>query len=199
MQEKATAANKSGATNLLSLLSESAEKEAARVPSPFLAGSGLPAVPGKTAEKIWAGEYVDFSDLPPARGKAKSLPSSMEGHIIVVQAADLAQSRKLIPDMGTWIQRFALYAAVVTIKEPGRAADLLAYMSTIAKASLKYKWPSWIVYDQNFRQEAADKGLKDWAQVDPSIYTQCFTGMTITQEGWCKTCLSIDHSRRAAP
>ena len=76
----------------------------------------------------------------------------------------------------------------------GRAGDLFAYMSTIAKASLKYKWPLWIVYDQNFRQEAADKGLKNWAQVDPSIYTQCFTGMTITQEGWCKICLSIDHS-----
>ena len=81
-QEKVTAANKSGATNLLSLLSESAEKEAARVPSPFSAGSCLPAVPRKTAEKIWAGEYIDFSDIPPARGKAKSLPSSMEGHII---------------------------------------------------------------------------------------------------------------------
>ena len=70
----------------------------------------------------------------------------MEGHNIVVQAADLAQSRKLIPDMGTWIQCFALYTAVVMVKEPGWATDLLAYMSTIAKASLKYKWPSWIVY-----------------------------------------------------
>ena len=86
-QEKATAAKKSGATNLLSLLSESAEKEAARVPSPFSAGSGQPAVQRKTAEKIWAGEYIDFSGIPPARDKAKSLPSSMEGHIIVVQAA----------------------------------------------------------------------------------------------------------------
>ena len=196
LQEKATAAaSKSGATSLLSLLSaESAEKEAPRAPCPFSVGSGLPTIPRKTAEKIWAGEYIDFSDLPPARGKAKSLPSAMEGHIIVVQAADLALSRKLIPDMATWIQCFALYAAVITVKEPGRAGDLFAYMSTIAKASLKYKWPSWIVYDQNFRQEAADKGLKNWAQVDPSIYTQCFTGMTITQEGWCKICLSIDHS-----
>ena len=83
---------------------------------------------------------------------------------------------------------------MVTVKEPGWAADVLAYMSTIAKASLMYKWPSWMVYDQNFRQEVADKGLKCWVQVDPSIYTQCFTGMTITQEGWCKTCLSINHS-----
>ena len=162
-------------------------------------GSGLPAIPKKTAEKIWAGEYVDLSDLPPARSKAKSFPSTVEGHIIVVQAADLAQSRKLIPDLGTWTQCFALFAVVVNAKEPHRFADLMAYMSTIAKASLKYKWPAWIVYDQNFRQEAADKGLKNWSQVDPSIYTQCFTGMSISQEGWCKTCLSIDHNSENCP
>ena len=168
---------------MLSLLSELVEKEAARVPSPFSVGSGLPAVPRTTAEKIWAGEYIDFSDFPPAKGKAKFLPSSMEGHIVVVQAADLAQSRKLIPDMGTWIQCFALYAAMVTIKESGWDADLLAYMFAIMKASLKYKWLSWIVYDQNFRQDVTDKGLKNWVQVDPSIYTQCFTCMTITPRG----------------
>ena len=146
LQEKATpAASKSGATNLLSLLSAESAEEAPRAPCPFSVGSGLPTIPRKTAEKIWAGEYIDFSDLPPARGKAKSLPSAMEGHIIVVQAADLALSRKLIPDMAMWIQCFALYAAMITVKEPGRAGDLFAYMSTIAKASLKYKWPSWIV------------------------------------------------------
>ena len=123
----------------------------------------------------------------------------MEGHIIVVQAADLAQSRKLIPDLGTWSQCFAIFMAVVTAKEPDHSADLLAYLSTIAKASLKYRWPAWIVYDQNFRQEAADKGLRKWAQVDPSIYAQCFTGMSISQEGWCKTCMSIDHSSESCP
>ena len=186
-------------TKALGHLADAAEKETAKTSSLYYLGSGLPAVPRKTAEKIWAGEYVDFSDLPPARGKSKSFPSSVEGHIIVVHAADLAQSRKLIPDLGTWAQCFALFMAVVTAKEPGRSADLLAYLSTIAKASLKYKWPAWIVYDQNFRQEAADKGLKNWAQVDPSIYTQCFTGMSLTQEGWCKTCMSIDHNTDSCP
>ena len=59
-QEKARQLKRSGATNLLSLLSELAEKEAARVPSPSSVGSGLPVVQRKTAEKIWAGEYIDF-------------------------------------------------------------------------------------------------------------------------------------------
>ena len=29
----------------------------------------------------------------------------------------------------------------------------MVYQSFIAKCSLKYRWPSWVVYDQNFRLE----------------------------------------------
>ena len=59
-QERATAGSKSGATHYLSLLSaRSAEKEATRVPSSFAVGSGQPMIPRKTAEKKWAGEYID--------------------------------------------------------------------------------------------------------------------------------------------
>ena len=42
-----------------------------------------------------------------------------------------------------------------------------------------------MVYDQNFRQEAAESGNLDWAKVDPSIYTQCFTGATQTYVEGC--------------
>ena len=72
-------------------------------------------------------------------------------------------------------------------------------MCLIAKCSLKYKWPSWVVYDLNFRQDAADTGLKDWSKVDPSVYTQCFMGASICQESWCKSCHSIDHISENCP
>ena len=75
----------------------------------------------------------------------------------------------------------------------------MAYMIIIAKASQKFAWPSWVVYDQNFRQEAACSTSTQWARVDPSIYTQCFTGMAIGAEGWCKVCQSIVHSSENCP
>ena len=75
----------------------------------------------KLTDKIWRGEYVEFSDLPPARGRVKSIPHS-EGHIVVVQAADLVNTRKVIPDQ----------------REPERASSLLAYMAEVARASMKY-------------------------------------------------------------
>ena len=161
--------------------------------------AGLPALPKKVVDQIQTGQYIDFSELPPAKGRTRPLPSQEEGHVIVVRAEDLSGSRKMIPDLATWLQCFALYMAVVTDKEPDRTSNLLAYMVTIAKASVKYSWPSWVVYDQNFRQEAADNGLKDWAKVDPSIYTQCFTNAAVSDEKWCKNCQSIDHGTNTCP
>ena len=89
------------------------------------------------------------------------MPLAEEGHIIVIRAEDINGARRLIPDLPTWIQCFNLYLTVITEKEPNCLNPLLAYMNTIVKASTKYKWSSWIVYDQNYRQEAADSGLKD--------------------------------------
>ena len=38
-----------------------------------------------------------------------------------------------------------------------------------------------------------------WAKVEPSIYTQCFTGMAANPEGWCKRCQSIEHPSDRCP
>ena len=167
--------------------------------STVVLGTGLPSLPKKIVDKIVAGEYVDFAKLPPARGKARAVPQALEGQIVVIQAADLLQSRRVIPDLATWLQCYAIFAAVIATKNPDRLPDLMAYMSIIAKASQKFAWPSWVVYDQNFRQEAACTANIQWARVDPSIYTQCFTGMAIGAEGWCRLCQSIEHSSETCP
>ena len=44
---------------------------------------------------------------------------------VVVQVADLLETKKLIPDLATWVQCFSLYAAVVV----SGAGKELAYMS----------------------------------------------------------------------
>ena len=38
-------------------------------------GPGLPALPKRLVDKISAGQYVDFSELPPAKGRIHSLPN----------------------------------------------------------------------------------------------------------------------------
>ena len=162
-------------------------------------GPGFQALPKKLVEKITANEYIDFAELPPAKGKSRPVPQSVEGQVLVVQAADLMQSRRIIPDLATWSQCFALYVAVLAPTQPERIGDLMAYQALIAKASLRYKWPSWVVYDQNFRQEVAGKPNQTWGKVDPSTYTLCFTGQALSAENWCSRCQCLDHTAWNCP
>lgn len=56
---------------------------------------------------------IDFSELPPAKGRGRQASQSLDGQVVVVQAADLLQSRRIIPDLATWTQCYALYVTVV--------------------------------------------------------------------------------------
>ncbi len=78
---------------------------------------------------------------------------------------------------------------------PERVPELMSYLAIITKASQKYKWPSWVIYDQNFRMDAAGNP----AQLDPSIYAQCFTGQVLSTENWCSRCKSLDHPTLRCP
>ena len=151
-------------------------------------GTGFQTLPKRLIDKIRASEYIDFVELPPAKGKSRTVSQVMEGQVLVVQATDWLQSRKIIPDLATWSQCFAVYMAVLTPYQPTRIVDLMAYHTIIAKASLKFKWPSWVVYDQNFRQEVSGNPSQSWARVDPSMYALCFTGQAVSTENWCTRC-----------
>ena len=61
-------------------------------------GEELPALPKKWVEKIQAGEFNDCAELPQAKDKVRGTANSLEGPIIMLQAADLMVSRMLIPD-----------------------------------------------------------------------------------------------------
>ena len=56
--------------------------------------SGLASLPKKLVDRIVSGQYVDFSELPPAKGWIRSMPNTEEGHIVVIRAEDLAGTRK---------------------------------------------------------------------------------------------------------
>ena len=98
--------------------------------------------------------------------------------------------------MATWVQCFGLLTAVVAKQTPERVPDLMAYLAIVTKASQKYKWPSRLIYDQNFRMDAAAQSL---SKVDPSTYAQCFTWQSLTLENWCTLCQSLDNSSLRCP
>ena len=111
-----------------------------------------------------------------------------------MQAEDLLQLKRHIPDLVMWVQCFSIYAAVLLNRQSSRATNLMAYAFTIAKASKKYKWPAWVVYDQTLHQKAANIPSQPSAKIDPSIYFPHFLGMAKSAEGSCQTCQSLDHT-----
>ena len=162
-------------------------------------GRNMPAIPRRVAEKIRRGQYIDFSSLPPASGLVKQAPTQLEGGLVVIKAEDLARSRRIIPDIGVWHQCFTVWLSVVLKADPGRLQELLAYGYLITKCSKAFKWPSWVLYDQEFRQSKAGNTTARWDEVDTCLYTQHFSGKSEEVENWCPICCTADHGRRRCP
>lgn len=164
-----------------------------------LVAPGLPSISQRMIDKIKRGEYIDFNELPPARGLSKALPSHLEGQVVIVQADDLASSRKMIPNFETWAQCFSIYAAIRIASDPSRAGDLMAYNHSIASMAKKYPWPSWIMYDQAFREEAAYIPSRLWGKEDASLYAKCFNWGPSKEPNWCGNCQSLEHQAERCP
>ena len=61
-------------------------------------------------------------------------------------------------------------------------------------------WPSWVIYDTNFRQYLANTPGISWASIEPGIYTQCITNTPKDPNNiWCKHCQSLDHAMSLCP
>ena len=58
------------------------------VPKLIPTGPGLASLSKKLLDRIASGQYVDFSELPPAKGRTRSLPNAEEGHIVIIRADD---------------------------------------------------------------------------------------------------------------
>ena len=161
-------------------------------------GNGLPQLSKKLVERMLADEFIDLGELPPAKGRSRP-PSVPEGTVVLLHAHDLSKQKRLIPDFATWAQCFAVYTMVLCSKAPNRLPDLLGYQFQLAKLSQRFKWPSWVIFDQNFRQRAAETGLTAWSTLDPTTFALCFTNQTNEGEQWCDTCYTVEHNTSSCP
>ena len=62
-----------------------------------------------------------------------------------------------------------MYIGVMSVCYPERVIDLLAYSSTITKASADYEDTPLLAYDCHFRKLAEANGQQDWSQVESSL------------------------------
>ena len=147
---------------------------------------GLPPVPEKLVAKIRRGEFVELHEL---------LPECLAESTDSTGPIPRSRARKRLNDISVWLQCFALYVGVLASSKPALVPDLMAYMISIIRASQEFEGSAWTVYDDAYRRQAAAAGDQwQWSQVNPSLYTICFTGKA-KRTGRCERCLSAAHKR----
>ena len=152
-------------------------------------GEGLTLVPAKLAAKIRRGDFVNMGELLP---EFWTPPREDDP-----QAKAEAKSRRAraVQDIYTWLQCFGTYVSVLAPLHPDRVPELMAYQSTIVRASQDYAGLAWVRYDSAFRRQAALTGLTRWSAINPTIYTLCFAGSARTATR-CELCFASTHTAK---
>ena len=145
-------------------------------------GEGLPPVPARLAAKILRHEFVEMHEL---------LPEFWHNHK-GGKAGDRAKSKKRALDLKVWLQCYTAYVGVLGPKYAQEVPELLAYMTTIIRASQKYEGSAWVAYDTAYRRQAAAQGKTEWSRINPSLYVICFTGKARRADR-CDRCLGTTH------
>ena len=83
-------------------------------------------------------------------------------------------------------------------KFPDKVPNMIAYMLTIVRAQQEFEDPGWRIYDHNYRLKAAASGNQNRAELDPHLYSQCFTGRAKKVPS-CAKCNSFRHAQEYCP
>ncbi len=107
-------------------------------------GPSIPPIPRKLAESIWKGQFVAIKDL---------LPAALAKENVACEDKERARRRPEVRDIASWVLGFSAYVGVMTLKQPERVPDLMAYMAQIV--SRQFQGSLWVEYDTRFGMQAA--------------------------------------------
>ena len=177
----------SGSAGLLNILPLSL----ARVLPPtggVYVGEGLPPIPPKLAAKILKWEIVEMAEM---------LPEYWPGAKSDEDDSKRAPTRHTcqVNEIFTWIQCCASYVSVLAGRFTESVLELMAYLVTITQVSQDFTGLAWVRYDASFRRQAAITSNRKWSQINPSLYSICFTGCALAVKR-CELCLSAAHTTK---
>lgn len=154
---------------------------------PLLISPHAPPVPPAVVGRIWRGEYIEMAEL---------LPEALRTSLSQEKKKD-KRKKEQITSCQQWTECFLTFVAIVARKQPERVGDLLAYTSLIVHYARQFKGPQWLVYDTNFRLQAAATSNQKWAEVSSSLWAMAFGGAE--WQTHCQTCSSLDHVKQDCP
>ena len=104
-----------------------------------------------------------------------------------------ARRPRQVTDVLIWVKCFATYVRVLASAHPTLIPEFMGYMGTIVRASQDFAGLAWVRYDTSFRRQAAQTGHRRWSQLNPTLYSICFTG-NAQKVARCELCLGFTHT-----
>ena len=153
-------------------------------------------------DKIFRGEYVDFSLLlpetlyqtqtPALQLHREDSPPGYLGSLLTV----VKRKKPVVDSFQKWLDAFMAYMLVIVTAYPNRVGELIKYQQIISRAVTKFKGLAWYTYDEHFRCSAARDLTIAWDRIDIELWTVTFTG---TAKPHCSICSSPYHQSDDCP
>ena len=147
-------------------------------PSSLIVVEGIPPIQASLIEKIRRWEYIDLAKLLGSQDSTDGVtPVVIQGHLVMMEPNSRGQRKQpSVNDVLSWMQAYSRFMAVLLASEATskeEAAGLAAHMHLIIQLSKDLEGTQWLVYDREFRQWAAAKGVRKWGELNFSIYGRC--------------------------
>ena len=133
-------------------------------------------IPLSLKEKIWRGEYVEFSDLLP-QNRAFVVYQELNknscchgGHCCVGNNTRPAVSKNEIHTIGEWTDALLIYMHIYLERFPSECLPLVKYTTIVRQAATRFTTKGAILYDKEFRMKMALYPQKPFNVIDGELY-----------------------------
>ena len=132
-------------------------------------------IPVSIREQIWRGEFVNLALM--LKG-AVELTDICSSNMFTVNSNGTLEVkprpfRESITSVERWTDAFLIYMAVVLVKKPTLASQLVRYITIIREAAQGSTGSAWVTYDEQFRmRQAAHPG--PWNEINTELWMRFF-------------------------
>ncbi len=156
--------------------------------NPLAGFPDIPSIPPKLLDTILSWQYTDLSELLPDQLRSSSSTTDPQIVLFPQRSWESQKKRKRqIIDIATWVQLYSTYILILSSRHPQALPELIAYQLFIVKAAKKFRYPSWLYYDTEYRKWAATTHCQEWSTINTQLYSLAFTGQG-NPVSWCPIC-----------
>ena len=132
----------------------------------FIVGPGFSPVPAKIVAQIFAGKFIDLSELLAVNLVQKDPEPQLLLDGCLVLTSQLKKQHRHIEDIASWMEAFAIFSLILVNHFPHCWKDLMQYQLLILHTYHHFSGRVWLDYDRSFREHAAATRLTDWSIIN---------------------------------